>query len=165
MYFLYSRGSAADVERAVASAKRAFQDGRWSEAAPSLRRRALQKFADLITQQSATLNALDAEEMGKPLSVTFASAAAATGLMRFCAEAVDKMTGEVMGSDAHLEFETLSRLPIDPRLIDESLLTPVEKRWLVDYHVRIRDEYEGCFDPETAEWLRNVVNAYVVLAR
>jgi len=64
-----------------------------------------------------------------------------------------------------LEFETLSRLPIDPRLIDASLLTPEEKRWLAEYHVQIRAGYQGCFDAPTAEWLQGIVTTYVEMAR
>jgi len=67
--------------------------------------------------------------------------------------------------DGFLEFETLSRLPIDPRLMDESLLTRNEKRWLADYHVEISKHYKGCFDEETARWLQEIVDAYVGMAR
>jgi Xaa-Pro aminopeptidase len=59
-----------------------------------------------------------------------------------------------------LEFETLSRLPIDPGLIDESLLTESEKRWLADYHSNILAEYQGCFDEETSTWLQQIVDTY-----
>lgn len=62
-----------------------------------------------------------------------------------------------------LEFETISRLPIDPRLIDESLLTDREKRWLTDYHVGILDGYRGCFDDQTARWLQKVVDCYIAM--
>lgn len=63
-----------------------------------------------------------------------------------------------------LEFETLSRLPLDPQLIDESLLTSQEKQWLADHHRRIAEGYEGCFDEQTAAWLEGIVNAYQVAA-
>ena len=94
-------GSPKDVELAVASCRRAFEDGRWSDAPPSSRKRTLHKFADLIEQESAALDSLDAEEMGKPVSVRFANAAAAASLLRFYAEAVDKVTGDVFSSDRH----------------------------------------------------------------
>jgi Xaa-Pro aminopeptidase len=62
--------------------------------------------------------------------------------------------------DGFIEFETISRLPIDPKLIDASLLTEREKQWLVDYHVRIREGYKGCFDEGTTVWLHDMVDAY-----
>jgi acyl-CoA reductase-like NAD-dependent aldehyde dehydrogenase len=92
-------GSDADVDRAVASARKAFDDGRWSEAAPSVRKQTLHRFADLITAHAKELDALDAAEMGKPVQEGFASAAVAAGLMRFHAEAVDKLLGDVYTSD------------------------------------------------------------------
>lgn len=41
-------GNDADVERAVASCRRAFEDGRWSEAPPSFRKKTLHRFADCL---------------------------------------------------------------------------------------------------------------------
>ena len=67
--------------------------------------------------------------------------------------------------EGFLEFETLSRLPIDPRLIDASLLTVEEKRWLADYHQRIQAGYECCFDDETTQWLRGIVEVYLDMVR
>lgn len=92
-------GCAADVDRAVASGRRAFEDGRWSDLAPSVRKHVLHRFADLIEKEAATLDALDAEEMGKPVSTAFANAEVAARQMRFCAEAVDKVMGNVFVSD------------------------------------------------------------------
>src|SRR4029077_14244242 len=56
--FSIPAGSATDVERAVVSARRAFQDGRWSDAPPSFRKKTLHQFAELISQHSEELNAL-----------------------------------------------------------------------------------------------------------
>jgi acyl-CoA reductase-like NAD-dependent aldehyde dehydrogenase len=92
-------GSQTDVDRAVSSARIAFDDGRWSEAPPSFRKRTLHRFADLIEQNAAALDALDAEEMGKPVSTGAFNAASAAGHVHFNAEAVDKVMGDVYGSD------------------------------------------------------------------
>lgn len=92
-------GSDADVDRAVASARRAFDDGRWSEAAPSMRKQVLHRFADLIETNAKALDELDAGEMGKPIQEGFGSASLAAGLMRFHAEAIDKLMGDVYSSD------------------------------------------------------------------
>jgi acyl-CoA reductase-like NAD-dependent aldehyde dehydrogenase len=103
-------GSEADVDRAVASARRAFEDGRWSEAPPSFRKNALHAWARLIEQHAAALDALDAEEMGKPIATKLANAAMAGGLARFYAEAVDKVMGDVYISDKS-SFVTQRRVP------------------------------------------------------
>jgi len=95
----FSVGSVADVDAAVASARAAFDAGVWSDAPPSQRKAVLHKLADLITQEAAALDALDAVDMGKPISEPFGNAMAAAGLMRFHAEAVDKVSGDVYTSD------------------------------------------------------------------
>jgi acyl-CoA reductase-like NAD-dependent aldehyde dehydrogenase len=92
-------GSELDVDRAVLAAQRAFADGRWSDAPPSFRKKVLHAFADRIAADAQLLDALDAEEMGKPVGERFAGAAHAAGLVRFCAEALDKVMGDVLGSD------------------------------------------------------------------
>lgn len=92
-------GCQADVDRAVVSSRRAFNDACWSNA-PLLRKKALHRLAELIEANAAELDALDAEEMGKPISVTFCNAASAALLTRFYAEAVDKVAGDVFNSDS-----------------------------------------------------------------
>lgn len=109
-YLSIPAGSAADVDRAVASARRAFDDGRWSDAPPSFRKRTLHRFADLIAGEATALDRLDAGEMGKPINVLFCNAAAASSLMRFFAEAIDKVTGDVCSSDKS-SFVTQRRVP------------------------------------------------------
>jgi acyl-CoA reductase-like NAD-dependent aldehyde dehydrogenase len=104
------RGTEPDADRAVSSARQAFSDGRWSEAPPSFKKKVLHSFADQIERDAQLLDALDAEEMGKPVSEPFAGAATAAGLVRFCAEAVDKVMGEVLGSDKST-FVVQRRIP------------------------------------------------------
>jgi acyl-CoA reductase-like NAD-dependent aldehyde dehydrogenase len=103
-------GSAEDVDRAVASARRAFMDGRWSAEAPSTKKKALHRLADLISTDAATLDVLDAGEMGKPIGERRFNAESAAGLMRFYAEAVDKSAGDVFCSDRR-SFVTQHRVP------------------------------------------------------
>jgi acyl-CoA reductase-like NAD-dependent aldehyde dehydrogenase len=103
-------GCGADADRAVASARRSFDSGCWSEAPPSLRKRTLHRFAELIARHASECDALDAGEMGKPVSEPFANATAAASLMRFYAEAVDKISGDVYASDKQ-SFVTQRRVP------------------------------------------------------
>jgi acyl-CoA reductase-like NAD-dependent aldehyde dehydrogenase len=94
-------GCDEDVGRAVSSARRAHEDGRWSGAAPSSRKKALYRLAELIETNARQLDLLDAAEMGKPISEAACNAAAAAGLVRFYAEASDKVLGDVCTSDKH----------------------------------------------------------------
>ena len=99
--FSFSAGTEGDIQRAVQSSRVAFDDGRWSKASPSTRKTVLLAFADLIEQEAPALDALDAEEMGRPVSIGLANAAASAGLLRYCAEAIDKLVGDVYPSDKH----------------------------------------------------------------
>lgn len=92
-------GCDSDADSAVQAARRSFEDGRWSDAPPSFRGKILRRLSELMEAESSFLDALDAEEMGKPVSEVFCNAASAAALMRFYGEAVDKVTGEVYTSD------------------------------------------------------------------
>lgn len=104
------RGCESDVNRAAASARKAFDDGRWSESAPSFRKETLLRLAQLIENEAAAFDALDAEEMGKPVSTAASNAAYAAGHMRYNAEATDKMIGDLLPSD-HNSLVALRRVP------------------------------------------------------
>jgi acyl-CoA reductase-like NAD-dependent aldehyde dehydrogenase len=91
------RGAESDVDQAVVSARRAFEDGRWRGLPMSSRKAVLHRFAEQIASQAKYLDRLDAEEMGKPVGLTFANANAAAALLQFHAEAIDKLEGTVYG--------------------------------------------------------------------
>ena len=59
--------SDADVDRAVAAARAAFDDGRWSDMAPGKRERIIHKLADLIEAHAAEFAELEAIDNGKPV--------------------------------------------------------------------------------------------------
>ena len=103
-------GCEDDVNRAVASARSTLDQGGWSRAAPSLRKAVLHRFADLIGEHATELDRLDAEEMGKPVATSFGNATSAAAYVRFYAEALDKITGEVLTSD-NTSLSVLRRVP------------------------------------------------------
>lgn len=94
-----SSGCDEDVNTAVESARRAYERGGWSTAPASFKKNTLQRLADLVTQRSTEFDALDAAEMGKPIGEKLFNAESAASLLRFYAEAVDKITGDVYSSD------------------------------------------------------------------
>lgn len=58
---------AADVDVAVAAAKAAFEDGRWSGLHPSARKAVLQKFAALLEEHAHELAVVESLDSGKPV--------------------------------------------------------------------------------------------------
>jgi Xaa-Pro aminopeptidase len=59
-----------------------------------------------------------------------------------------------------LEFETISRLPIDPRLVDFERLEPAERHWLAEYHRRVLDDVGPLLDGASLGWLQRIVRAF-----
>jgi acyl-CoA reductase-like NAD-dependent aldehyde dehydrogenase len=95
-----SAGTAADIDRAVAAARRAFRSGVWSRMAPRDRMGILQRFADLIDAHTEELAVLETLDMGKPISdVINEDLPAVTESIRFMAEAIDKIEGSVTNTE------------------------------------------------------------------
>jgi acyl-CoA reductase-like NAD-dependent aldehyde dehydrogenase len=61
-------GDAADVDLAVKAARRAFNDGSWSRAAPEHRKAVLLKLAELVRQHADELATLECLDSGKTIS-------------------------------------------------------------------------------------------------
>lgn len=89
-------GGPEDVTRAVASARAAFEDGRWSNMAPAGRKKVLLRLADLIEAQALDLAVLGVRDNGTEITMALkAEALSAAGTFRYYAEAVDKIYGEI----------------------------------------------------------------------
>jgi 4-(gamma-glutamylamino)butanal dehydrogenase len=87
--------STEDVSRAVASARRAFEDGRWSGLTPGRRGEILIRFADLVAAHAEDLALRIAVEMGKPVREALTVELAATaGCLRWYGQLADKLVDE-----------------------------------------------------------------------
>ncbi|SLN35155.1 putative peptidase [Aquimixticola soesokkakensis] len=51
------------------------------------------------------------------------------------------------------DFETLTYVPFDRRLIDISMLAPFERAWIDSYHTDIVTKLDGRLSPNAAQWL------------
>ncbi|MEZ5766824.1 MAG: aldehyde dehydrogenase [Paracoccaceae bacterium] len=90
------RAQAVDVDRAVAAARRAFDDGRWSRRAPAERKKVLLRLAELIEREALALAVLGVRDNGTEISMAFkAEAGSAAATFRYYAEALDKLYGEI----------------------------------------------------------------------
>ncbi|MTV38345.1 aldehyde dehydrogenase [Duganella radicis] len=59
--------NAEDVDVAVANAKAAYEDGRWSRLSPNQRKHTLLRFADLLEQHAHELVVMESLDSGKPI--------------------------------------------------------------------------------------------------
>ncbi|MFM7446318.1 MAG: aldehyde dehydrogenase family protein, partial [Tabrizicola sp.] len=96
----YARGTKADTEAAIAAARRAFDDGRWSDLPPAARKKILLKWADLIDAHSVELAVLGVRENGTEIGMVLkAEPGSAAATVRYYAEAIDKLHGEIAPTD------------------------------------------------------------------
>jgi Xaa-Pro aminopeptidase len=72
-------------------------------------------------------------------------------------EAAPKLYGQSVAE--MLQFETLTWVPLDTRLIDPDLLTQAERNWLNDYHRRVHEMLAPHLDAETGQWLAEACSA------
>lgn len=59
----------------------------------------------------------------------------------------------------YLDFETITLVPIDTRLIDQTLLTDAERDWLNTYHNRVWTEIGPHLKGKDKEWLKQATTA------
>lgn len=90
------RSSAQDMNAAIASARKAFEDGRWCEQPPAARKRIMHKWADLIEKNALELAVLGVRDNGTEISMAFkAEPMSAAATIRFYGEVIDKSYGEI----------------------------------------------------------------------
>ena len=102
----------AEVEAAVAHARKAFDHGKWPALAPRARAAILKRFAALIREHGDELALLETLDMGKPIGdSTSVDIPGAAYCVEWFAEAIDKVGGELAPVDPGL-VGLVSREPI-----------------------------------------------------
>ncbi|HTB42896.1 MAG TPA: aldehyde dehydrogenase family protein [Acetobacteraceae bacterium] len=90
-------GDKADVDLAVAAARRAFDEGRWTKISRSERGRILWRIADLIERDLEELAELESIDNGKPYAVArVADLPLAVDMFRYMAGWATKITGSTL---------------------------------------------------------------------
>ena len=92
----FSHCGAADVDRAVTAARRVFNQGTWSRAAPEYRKEILLKLADLVEKNKNELAVLESVDAGKTITDCLHEVATeAPAFFRWYAELADKTFGKI----------------------------------------------------------------------
>lgn len=87
---------AGDVDAAVAAARTSFEAGVWSKVAPAVRKKILLRWADLIEVNALELAVIGVRDNGTEISMAIkAEPMSAAGTIRYYAEAIDKVYGEI----------------------------------------------------------------------
>ncbi len=95
MFAQLARGNAADIDRAVKSARAAY-DGPWGHTSAADRGRILARLSMLIGACHDEIAQLEARDTGKPLKQAHADAAGIARYFEFYAGAADKLHGETL---------------------------------------------------------------------
>ncbi|APG86293.1 aldehyde dehydrogenase DhaS [Sinorhizobium americanum CCGM7] len=90
----YAAATKTDAERAIAAARRAFDDGSWPRMTASERSLILLRAADMIAARADELAFLDAIESGKPISQAKGELAGAADIWRYAAALARDLSGE-----------------------------------------------------------------------
>jgi gamma-glutamyl-gamma-aminobutyraldehyde dehydrogenase len=102
----------ADVDAAVRSARRAFEDGRWCKLHYRDKKRALFKLAEIMEREAEALAVLESLDVGKPITNALqGDIPSAIRSLRYYAEALDKIYGEV-GPEAPDRFSFAVHEPL-----------------------------------------------------
>jgi phenylacetaldehyde dehydrogenase len=90
-------GEAADIDRAVAAARRAFEQGEWPKMRPVDRERLLLRLAEAVEANAQELAEIEALDNGKPVSMARAvDVALAVDFLRYMAGWATKIEGSTM---------------------------------------------------------------------
>jgi acyl-CoA reductase-like NAD-dependent aldehyde dehydrogenase len=88
-----AKGSAEDVDRAVAAARAALTGKAWTRMGPTARSKAMHRFADLLLERMDELATLESRNVGKAISSVKAEIHGAAEVLRFFAAGVAGHTG------------------------------------------------------------------------
>ena len=107
-----AEGGPADVDAAVAAARKAADSGIWSRMSPGARKRILIRWADLIEANGREIGLIETIDAGKPISDTIGLDVPETAnCIRWHAEASDKIYGQVAPSPEGT-VATITREPV-----------------------------------------------------
>lgn len=95
VYAALARGRAADVDRAVAAARRAFE-GPWRKVSPVERGRILARWSQLVLRDHERLAQEECRDVGKPIGQARRDITACARYLEFYAGAADKLHGETI---------------------------------------------------------------------
>ena len=108
----FACASAADVDRAVASAKRALDDPQWRDMTQTQRGKLLFRLADLIEESAEQLGRVETSDSGKLATETIAQTRYVGDYYRYFAGLADKIEGSVLPIDKPDMHVFTRRMPI-----------------------------------------------------
>ncbi len=119
-----ARGTAADIDLAVAAARRALPD--WRGMAPQERGRLLGALADRLRQEQDRLAALETRDNGKPISHARRDVETCARYFEYYAGIADKVHGESIPlTDSYVDYTVREPLGVTAQIIPWNLPTNI----------------------------------------
>ncbi len=109
---VYPEGTAADLDAAVAAARRAFEDGRWSGLSGADRAAVLLETARLIRERLEDLAYVETLESGKPISQSRGEIGGAAGIFEYAAGQARALHGDSFNNLGDGMLGLVTREPI-----------------------------------------------------
>ncbi len=109
---VYPEGTAADLDAAVAAARRAFEDGRWSGLSGADRATVLLETARLIRERLEDLAFVETLESGKPISQSRGEIGGAAGIFEYAAGQARALHGDSFNNLGDGMLGLVTREPI-----------------------------------------------------
>ncbi|MEU5088532.1 aldehyde dehydrogenase [Streptomyces sp. NPDC021356] len=107
-----ARGGAADVERAVAAAKNAFEDPRWRDLSQTRRGHLLRRLGELIAENAEDLARMETRDNGKLLREMRGQLATLPEYYHYYAGLADKIHGDVIPTSDRRVLNYTAREPL-----------------------------------------------------
>ncbi|AJE38742.1 aldehyde dehydrogenase [Streptomyces nodosus] len=107
-----ARGGAADIERAVVSAKKTFEDPRWRDLSQTRRGHLLRRLGDLIAENAEDLARMETQDNGKLLREMRGQLATLPEYYHYYAGLADKIHGDVIPTSDRQVLNYTAREPL-----------------------------------------------------
>ncbi|MBZ4019315.1 aldehyde dehydrogenase [Streptomyces purpurogeneiscleroticus] len=107
-----ARGNAADIDRAVAAAKEAFEDPRWRDLSQTRRGHLLRRLGDLIAENAEELARMETQDNGKLLREMRGQLAGLPEYYHYYAGLADKIHGDVVPTSDRRVLNYTAREPL-----------------------------------------------------
>jgi acyl-CoA reductase-like NAD-dependent aldehyde dehydrogenase len=108
----YARGDAADVDLAVAAARRAFDEGPWPGLAAPKRAAVLRRAADLLRERSADIGLRISLELGKPIAMARNEVVLTAEVFEYYAALVLDQRGETVSAHTQTALGLILKEPV-----------------------------------------------------
>ncbi|MCT2533925.1 aldehyde dehydrogenase family protein [SAR92 clade bacterium H231] len=105
LLYQLSKGTPAEMERAVASARQAYQDKRWRGLPLHQRQAALRKLGDLVDEQQEIFALYESLDAGKPITQALGEVTMASDMLREAADGADKLFSAYAADGAYCAYQ------------------------------------------------------------